>query len=334
MVKKITVVLFLFLGITTVGLIIQLHAILGNISGNLAFPTRRLGKPKDRIAFIYQKNNGVFWNQIKQGAANASQGEHVYVNFMEEIYGQELQLPDYLRLAIEADYDGIIIQGEDVRMITLIQEAGDSGIPVLMIASDLPGSGRVGYVGTNNYRAGYIAGKTLLRNAGPASKSRFAVLSPLAGSDLQMPVAESIKIFGFREAVSSRKTTVPIWEKSDATLIDSILIVRNLLRKYPDLDGIYATYSEGTLAAAKVVQERNATDRIRIIGYGDSPLIREYIKNGVLSASIVEDPFQIGHAAVKEMTRYFREGQINISNNIDVIVLNRTNLQRYKERDR
>jgi ribose transport system substrate-binding protein len=332
--KKITVALFLLLGLVTVVLVVALHAILSNISGNPAFLTRRTGRPKYRIAFIYPKNNGVFWNQIKRGALEASQGENVYVNFMEEVHGQELQLPDYLRLAITADYDGIIMQGEDERMIPLIREAEDSGIPALMIASDLPGSGRVGYVGTNNYRAGYIAGKALLRSVGPASQSRFAVLSPFAGANLQISMAESIKIFGFREAVSSVKTIIPIWEKSNPTLIDSILIVRSLLSKYPDLDGIYATYAEGTLAAAKVVLERNAADRIRIIGHGDSSPIREYIKNGVISASIVEEPFRIGYAAVKEMTRYFREGQINISNNIDVIVLDRTNLRRYKEGNR
>ncbi len=328
--KKIAVLLFLLLGLVTAYLVIELNAGLGNISRNLASAVPSSEESQYRIAFIYQNNNAAFWNQIKKGAASASGEEHVYVNFMEEIHGQELQTLDYLRLAMDADYDGIIVQGEDERMIPLIQEAWNAGIPSLMIASDLPDSGRLGYVGADNYRVGYVAGKTLVRSINPSVKPKFAVISPLTGSNLQMSVAESLKVFGFREAISSKKTVVPIWEKSNPTLIDSLMVVRGLLQKYPDLNGIYATYPEGTQAAARVALERNAADRIQIIGHGDSPLIRQYLSDGIINTSIVESPYQMGYTAVQEMARYFREGRIRIAHNIDVIFLNRANLNKSK----
>jgi ribose transport system substrate-binding protein len=329
--KRITVLLFLVLGLITVYLIFLLNGILKNIAQDLVSPTHFSGSKNFRLAFIYQNNNAPFWQLVKRGAAKASNGENVHISFFESVHGQEVQLADYLCLATLAKYDGIIIHAEDERIVPLIQEAWSSRIPTIVVASDLPESGRIGYVGTNNYQAGYVVGKTLLREIANHKKRRFAVISPILGADMQMSVAESLKVFGFREAISSKGTNIPIWEKTDPTLLDSIKVIRNLLDKHPDLDGIYATYAEGTVAAARVVLEKNLTNRIHIIGHGDLPEIRNYITTGIIDASVVEYPYQIGFTAVKEMLGYLRENKVNISNNIDVIILNRNNLRNFQK---
>ncbi len=328
--KKITIFLFLGLGLITIYLIIQLNSTLGIISKDMINNPSFSQTSKYRIAFIYRNDNERFWKSIRQGAEKVTDGDAVYVNFLEAAPGQELQINDYLRLAINADYDGIIVQGENERMVPLMEEAWNSRIPVITIASDLPDSGRIGYVGTNNYRVGLVAGKTLARKYYGRIRPNFAVLSPLTGADMQMSVAESLKIFGFREAISAHQTNIPFWEWSNPTLIDSMVVVRSILKKYPNLDGIYATYPEGTLAAAKVVKEVNKADQIQIIGHGDLPEIRDSIRNGTIEASIVEYPFQMGYTAVKEMLRYIREGRVNISSNIEVNILNQSNLNQYR----
>lgn len=328
--KKITIFLFLGLGLVTIYLIIQLNSTLGSISKGLIIGPSFPHMPKHRIAFIYQNDNDRFWKSIKRGAEEATKDEAVYVNFFEAVHGQELQINDYLRLAINAAYNGIIVQGENERMIPLIEKAWNSQIPAITIASDLPDSGRIGYVGTNNYRVGFMAGKTLTRGRYNRIRPNFAVLSPLTGADTQMSVAESLKVFGFREAISANRTNIPFWERSNPTLIDSMVVVRSILKKYPSLDGIYATYPEGTLAAAKVIKETNSLTKIQIIGHGDLPEIREQIRSGIINASIVEYPYQMGYTAVKEMLRYIREGRVNISSNIEVIILNQNNLHQYQ----
>jgi ribose transport system substrate-binding protein len=329
--KRITVLLFLLLGVITVSLILLLNGLLQNIAQGLVPSTHFSAEKNSRIAFIYQNNNGPFWQQVTRGAAKAGKGHKVHISYFESVHGQEFQLPDYLRLATLAKYDGIIIHAEDERIVPLIQEAWLKRIPTIVIASDLPDSDRIGYVGTNNYRAGYVVGKTLMRSIRGRSAHRFAIISPLLGSDMQISVAESLKIFGFREAISSKGTNIPIWEKSEPTLLDSIKVVRNLLDKHPELDGIYATYAEGTVAAARAVMEKNLTRRIHIIGHGDSPEIRWYIKAGVIDASVVEYPYQIGLTAVTEMLGYLKENKVNISNNIDVIILNQSNLSNFQD---
>jgi len=323
--KKLLMSIFISLGIAIIYLILQINLILASISGG--FVRLNLNKMNDkyRVAFIYRNNNQAFWEKLKQGARAAAEGERIYLNFMEIVKGQELQLPDYLRLTIDTNYQGIIIQGDDEQSVPFIKEAWQAKIPTLMIVSDLPDSGRIAYVGTNNYYAGYVAGKTLCQRIENQSP-KLAILSPLMRADLEFSVAESLKVFGFREAISTKKTNIPLWEKSNPNLIDSLVTVRNLLKKEPHLEGLYVTYPEGTLAAAKAIAEKNLQQQIKVLGCGDLPEIRDYLKDGTITASIVEYPYQIGYHAVKEMLLYLREGRINVSNNIDLIILDQNTL--------
>lgn len=326
--KRVIVFLFLFLGLITIFLIFLLNGILRDIADGFLPPPFTKGNRRYRLAVIYQNNYNQFWQSVKQGIINGGKNRPVHLSFYEARSGQELQVPDYLLLASLAKYDGIIIHAEDERVAPLIQDAWNNGIPSLTVASDLPDSGRIGYVGTDNYRAGYVVGKTFLRSI-PGPRPRFAIISPMFGADTQMSVAESLKVFGFREAISSKGTNIPIWEKTEPTLLDSIKTVRNLLEKHPYLDGIYATYAEGTVAAARVIVEKNLAGRIHLIGHGDSPEIRNYISLGIVEASVVEYPYQIGLKAIQEMLGYLEEKKVNISNNIDVIILNRRNLDQF-----
>lgn len=67
---------------------------------------------------------------------------------------------------------------------------------MITIVSDLPGSERVSYVGTNNYLTGFVAGKILLRVADFAPDKRLVIVSTAPGEDRQISVAESLKVFG------------------------------------------------------------------------------------------------------------------------------------------
>ncbi len=324
--KRLFILSLILFVIICIYLILQVNLILADIASGFASLNPAQMKATYRVAFIYQNNNQAFWKEVKRGARAATKGESIYVNFMESTKGQELQLVDYLRLAIDTNYQGIIIQGDDESSLPFIAEAWQAKIPTLTVVSDLPDSGRLAYVGTNNYYAGYVAGKILCQSI-KKEQPKLAILSPLRRVDLKSSVAESIKIFGFREAISRKETNLPLWKKSNPTLIDSLITVRTLLQKEPQLDGIYATYPEGTLAVARAIFEKNLQQQIKVLGSGDLPEIREYLKNETLTASIVEYPYQIGYQAVREMLLYLREKRINVSNNIDVIILDRNRLE-------
>lgn len=334
--KKIMFYLFCGLGVITITLVLLLNGLLRNIARDLVYDAPHQPLKDHRVAFIYQNNNRQFWELVRKGAMKAAQGQSLHLSFMEANHGQEFQLTDYFKLAIDADYDGIVVDPENERMLELIEQAQEKKIPVVLVVSDLPDSGRLSYVGTNNYLTGFVAGKTLiskLDNSYHSGPREFAVLTAITGEDdAGTSAADSLRVFGFREAISSRETHIPLWEKCQPTLFDSMNLLRQLLNKHPRLDGLFITYPAGTIAAARVLAERNLLSRIAVIGYGDAPEIQDYIRQGYISASIVEYPYQIGFTAVTHIRDYLQGKLFYANKDIDAIVVDATNLDDLKKR--
>lgn len=334
--KKIMFYLFCGLGIITIALVLLLNGLFRNISRNLVYAVPHHQLKEYRVAFIYQNNNKQFWQLVRDGARKAARGQSLHLSFMEANHGQEFQLTDYFRLAIDADYDGIVVDPGSERMLNLIRQAKEKKIPVVLVASDLPESGRLSYVGTNNYLTGFVAGKTLMNKLGESNHSgrkEFAVLTAITGEDdVSTSAADSLKVFGFREAISSRETHIPLWEKCQPTLFDSINLLRLLFNKHPRLNGLFITYPAGTVAAAKVLAERNMLSRVVVIGYGDTLEIQDYIRQGYIDASIVEYPYQIGFTAVNHIKDYLQDKLFYANKDIDAIVVDSANLDELKKR--
>jgi ribose transport system substrate-binding protein len=65
---------------------------------------------------------------------------------------------------------GVVVVGFEDALIPIINKAVDSGIPVVTVDADLPGSKRIAFVGTGNYQAGYEGGMKLASLIGRAGK--------------------------------------------------------------------------------------------------------------------------------------------------------------------
>ena len=68
-----------------------------------------------------------------------------------------------MEIAILSDVDGIIVEGDDSeKLITLIAEAEENGIPVVTVMSDADKSRRKSFIGISSYDVGIEFGKQLI----------------------------------------------------------------------------------------------------------------------------------------------------------------------------
>ena len=88
--------------------------------------------------------------------------------------------------------------------------------------------------------------------------------------------------------------------------------MRNLLGEvfnaHPDLAGIYGTTSVALLAAASFLCERGLQGRVRLVGFDTDDEIAQYIREGVIDASILQDPFSQGYYSLKLLARHLMHG--------------------------
>ncbi|MDJ1006217.1 MAG: LacI family DNA-binding transcriptional regulator [Paracoccaceae bacterium] len=204
--------------------------------------------------------------------------------------------PDALERAIDAVSSrthGVgIITTDHPRSRAAIGRLCDSGVRVVTIASDLPGTPRSSYVGVDNRTAGRTAGQLM----GMLARGRTGKIAVILGSRRFHGHSERER--GFREYARAHLPSLaalPVIEtgednrRSNAATLD-------LLRRLPDLVGIYCVGASRTGVVEAV--EEVCAERPSLIMHDLTDSSRDWLKRGLVDVVIDQNPRLVGEQAV------------------------------------
>jgi len=80
-------------------------------------------------------------------------------------------------------------------------------------------------------------------------------------------------------------------------------VVSGILQANPDLAGVYVPYEAGAAGAAQAIQAANLQGKVRLIGFDSSPAQIDALKNGVIDALVLQDPYGMGYKAVELLSK-------------------------------
>ncbi|MCL5677418.1 MAG: substrate-binding domain-containing protein [Firmicutes bacterium] len=183
-----------------------------------------------------------------------------------------------------------------------MDKAVSRGIPVITVDTDAPGSQRLSYVGTDNYGSGLAAGRQVLLATG--GKARVGIITGNFHS-----ANEVQRVQGFRDAIrSSPGVQVVAVESSDISRLVAAEKAGKILTEHPDVTVLLGTSSMDALVAAQVVVQRGLQGQVLIVGYDDLPQTLDFIRQGVIYGSVVQNPVAMGQIGVAMLVEC-REGK-------------------------
>jgi len=202
--------------------------------------------------------------------------------------------------ALDRALDAVSPQTHGVGLITTdspatraaIERLCDSGVRVVTIASDLPGTPRSSYVGVDNR----IAGRTAAQLMGLLTRGDRGRVAVVLGSRLFHGHSEREK--GFCEVLRERLPHLSVAaviesgednRRSNAATLD-------LFRHEPDLLGIYCIGASRTGIIAAV--EAQGDRRPRLIMHDLTDSSREWLRRGLVDVVIDQNPRLVGEQAV------------------------------------
>lgn len=183
--------------------------------------------------------------------------------------------------------------------VTILNEAAGH-MPVVTQDSDAPKSKRVAYVGTNNVEAGRQAGR-LIKEVLPKG-GKIAVFVG------KMDVANARERYqGIREVLKGTKITVVTGKPyTDETLRPKAQEnVRAALGKYPDIGCLVGLWSYNGPAILKVVREQ--AKKVPIVCFDEEAATLQGIRDGMIGATVVQQPFEFGYQSIKLLTQLHRD---------------------------
>lgn len=247
-----------------------------------------------------------FWYLLRQGIIYAkkelSEKNAVvdYVGIKEDV-GAQIRVA--FKKAVDDGVDGIIVPGFEPELLELIEEAHKKKIVVMVYNFNvIKKSDSYVYCGPELYATGTIA----VRNMVKALKGKGDIAIYSAGFNAHIDklerettLAEVKKYRGIR-VVAELKCSDNIEQSYNST--------KELLRQNPNLRGMIVN-GIGLIGVAKAIEELGFTGKVSIICFSFNKEIAEYIRKGVIHASIIHDIFSQGHDPIIHLYNILVTGQ-------------------------
>ncbi|GGE45009.1 hypothetical protein GCM10011391_24820 [Pullulanibacillus camelliae] len=283
------------------------------------------GKPIQSPAYhfilIPEEMDNPYWHLVEEGAKAAGAKIDAAIEYKGPVQTNMEEHIDAIDTAIAAKVDGIITQGTpNPKMTAVINAAIQKGIPVITIDSDDPNSRRVAYIGTNNFKAGYQAGKALVKAT--HGKAEVGVVTGNFDS-----ANEKQRVAGFKKAISEAPDVhIVDVEESHITRVRAAEETYNMLIKYPKINAFFGTSAlDGTGISAIVEQLARKKDTY-IMAFDTLKDTQALIKKGNIDATVSQEPYQMGYKSVMMLLDILKGKQVKPLNYTDSKILHASDL--------
>jgi ribose transport system substrate-binding protein len=252
------------------------------------------GKEK-YIAIVSKGFQHQFWQAVKQGAEQEAKKEGVRITF--EGPAAETDIEDQMTMltnALAKQPDAIGFAALDSEAAApLMQQAQDSGIPVIAFDSGVESDIPVTTAATDNLAAAGEAAKHMSELIGGKGKVAMIVhdQTSLTGKQRRDGFVDWMK----ENAPGIELLPVQYGEGDQAKSAD---IAKSILSANPDVKGIYGSNEGSAIGAIKGVEE-SGKKGVVIVGFDSGQAQLDAINSGVEAGAITQNPVGMGEELVK-----------------------------------
>ncbi|SMB93293.1 monosaccharide ABC transporter substrate-binding protein, CUT2 family [Thermanaeromonas toyohensis ToBE] len=275
---------------------------------------------KIRVAVIVKALNSDYWHLVEAGAKDAGAKLGVDVTVLgpaaeTQVTEQVSMIEDQITKKVSAL---AVAPSQPSSAIPAFERAKAQKIPVVLIDTDAPWQDKVSFVGTGNYVGGKQAGEFLAKKLGKGAK--IAILRGALGDPTHDERAN-----GAVEVLKAQGLEVVTIQPANSERQMGMSVMENILQAHPDIQGVFATNDEMALGALRAIEA--AHKNIIVVGFDGSPDALKSIKEGKLTASIAQNPYNIGYMGVEAAVKAVKGESVDKRIDTGTKVITKENVQ-------
>jgi ribose transport system substrate-binding protein len=264
------------------------------VTHDLPSEDRVVDKYKYHFVLVPEELDNDYWRLVEKGAKQAAKE---YGVLLEYAGPKQANIDEHLKtieMSMASKVDGIITQGLSDKQFTPLINRVVERLPVITIDTDAANSNRMAYIGTDNYYSGFLAGKALIEDT--KGQANVAIITGNFYANHQQQ-----RVQGFRDAVKSEEGIKIITvEESGISRVRAAEKAYQILTDYPEVTAFYGTSALDAIGIAQVVEKRKP-GTVYIMGFDTLPETLEYIAEGTIKATVVQEPYEMGYRAIQMM---------------------------------
>lgn len=295
--------------------------------------------PKYHFSLILNSYHDVYWQSFKEGVFEAARVNNAAIEFNPVEDLESSKMMEYISIATKSQVDGIIVNGHDTdEFREVINDAAEHNINIVMAGEEVLTSDSIMlmFVRTNLYEYGVQAAKLIGQTGSGNDKVNLAVILSSKNSDEADRIGSmqsNIMMSGLKKvADEDRKINLldTLYRSSD--LLGAEDLTRSILTEYQDIDVIFCTNEKDTVAAARVIVERNLVGQVVIVGTDVTQEIINYINKGIIFGVIDRNGYDAGYKSVEMLINSIGETFQSNYEDIDIDIYTKMNISTYKQR--
>jgi ribose transport system substrate-binding protein len=175
-----------------------------------------------------------------------------------------------------------------------VEKAKTAGIKVIIIDSAVSTSNYDAFFSTDNGAAARLAADELAKLIN--GQGKIAIVNAQAGSGTTMTREND-----FKDQIAKNYPGITIvgTQYSDGDKTRALNIATDFMTANPDLAGFYATNEGSTVGAGNAIDQAGKAGVIKFVGFDWSADTKALVDSGVLQASMVQNPYQMGYLGVQ-----------------------------------
>ena len=254
-----------------------------------------INRTKSTIGVILTSDGNIYYNSlidsIKSTAEKISSFNYNVILETMKGYNVERQVELLDELSEKAEVI-IITPISHPDVINKINELTDKGKKIITLIFDVENSKRLCHIGVDYNKVGRLAGNLMGLIVNENTK-----VAMLYGSDNVLCHKE--RLDGFKDYVNQHRPDIDIVTtvKNSDNDENGYTTTKKLLEDYPDVNALFIS-SGGISGICKAIKEANKVGKITVIASGRNPVIESLIKEGVVTATISQNPVEQGKMAV------------------------------------
>ncbi|TPW77190.1 sugar ABC transporter substrate-binding protein [Schumannella soli] len=259
-----------------------------------------------RIKLSYHDPSLAFATPISAGMKKAGEEMDADVQLIGPTGGDAAkQVSELQTLIQQQSVDGLAVSSASSDALKpVIQQAYNAGIPIISFNTDNAGSKQMGFVGQDLKGSGKSEAEQLVKTLGATTTGKVVVFSLDTGAGWSHD-----RFDGFKEGIASAsglEVVGPVNVGNEPSAAYNT--VESTMSGQSGVVAIAGLDCCSTTAAAKWVADSGNTGKITTVGFDLLPQTATYVKDGVVSFTISQNPEKQGYEAVKVLVDYLKKG--------------------------
>lgn len=291
---------------------------------------------KYKFDMIVDSPNSSFWQEVYKSAKENAKENNVLLEIKGTGWEINYDKIDFMNMSIASRADGIILQynGEE-GLEEKIDEAVESGIPVVTVMSDASRSKRQSFIGVSDYQLGAAYGEQVAEYVDADTQNILILLKRNIDDTNRSQIYTRILSAVTEKAEEGQKIDVRVQNLLSAGNFETEEAVTDIFQQAEEVPDILVCMDEETTECVRqAVIDFNLAGKVQIIGYYISEDILAAVEKGIISVTCDVDTSQLGIYSVEALTEYLKEGRANSYYNVDINFLGKSDVTRIRREAR